>query len=475
MNSNLSVVLVHRNDHERGQISAALAATSGVTVAGERTDLRAGLALAHQVTPAILVLELTSPVDETLNAAAQYRMEHPDVAIFLMSDQFDPDTLLRALRAGAQEVLRRPLDRAALTAAVERVAALNARKAGTGAGRTVYTVFSNKGGSGVSTIAANLAVCLHVAGAETVLADLDPQAGDAAFLLGLSPARSLADVIAAQRIESADVQDALARHASGLAVLAQPEQPDRLEGFSAAPVGQVLDCLAHTHDAVVVDAPHAFTDVTLEIFDRSSVILLVVEQNMASVRAARRALEILDRLNILAVPGRVRLVVNRANDRDVISLRQLEETLGVPVYFKIASDYSAASKATSMGQALCDEFKDSRASKDLVKLARELRTPVAPREPAAANGHPNGHANGHANGPAEAGGNGAAQVAASGNGNGNGKHHGRKNGKHAKSNGKHHGQVQGNGNGNGNGDGAPAEVAAPVRRGFWPFAKGKSE
>src|SRR5439155_2318734 len=60
MTTPLSVVLIHRNDVERAQLRGALEALPGVEIAGERADLRAGVALAHQAHPAILVLELAS-------------------------------------------------------------------------------------------------------------------------------------------------------------------------------------------------------------------------------------------------------------------------------------------------------------------------------------------------------------------------------------------------------------------------------
>ena len=128
----LTVVLVHRDDYERGQLRLALEALTGVQIAGERNDMRAGLALASQVRPHILILDIAHPVEDTLNAASQYKLDHPDCAIFLATEVFDPDTLLRALRAGAQEVLRRPLDRGALREAVERVSRATAKTSGGG-------------------------------------------------------------------------------------------------------------------------------------------------------------------------------------------------------------------------------------------------------------------------------------------------------------------------------------------------------
>jgi pilus assembly protein CpaE len=306
-------------------------------------------------------------------------MEHPEVAIFLVSDSFDPETLLRALRAGAQEVLKRPLDRSTLSAAVERVAQLNARKQGGVSARTVLTVFSPKGGAGATTLATNLAVCLRRATArEVALVDFDHQSGDAAFILGLSPVRSLADVLASPNLDSASVQDVLAKHESGLRVLAQPEQLDRVDPVSAPQTGAVLDILTHTFEIVVADVPHTLSDVTLEVLDRSSAILLVAEQTMPSVRAARRALEIFHRLNYLAMPERVRLIVNRSSEKEPVTLAQLQETLGMEAFARIASDHETVSRSVSLGRPLCDEAPDTRPARDIAALARSLVPVEAP-------------------------------------------------------------------------------------------------
>jgi len=373
MNQTTTVVLVHRDDYERGQLRMALEGLSGVQISGERSDLRAGIALGHQVRPTILIMELGHPVEDGLNAASQFKLEHPDCAIFLVTDVFDPDTLLRALRAGAQEVLRRPLDRGALREAIERVQRQAQKKSGGGSSKGVITVFSNKGGAGVSTIATNLAISLkRMTGREVALADFDIHSGDAAFMLGLSPTRSLGDVLASQKIDSASVHDALIKHDSGLFVLSQPELLDQVEGATAGQIGGVLEILSSTFDLVVVDCPHVFNDVTLEIFDRTSTILLICEPSIPSVRAARRSLEIFHKLNFMVSPDRVRLVVNRRSDQSAIALPQMEETLGMPVFGSVTNDWAAVSMAINVGKPLCGGHTDSRAGRDITALSRKL-------------------------------------------------------------------------------------------------------
>jgi pilus assembly protein CpaE len=377
----LTVVLVHRNDIERAQIRQALEAIAGVQIGGERNDLRAGMALAHQVRPDILLLELSGSGDDTLTAASQYRLENPDVAIFVSSDALSPETLMRAMRAGASEVLRRPLDRPALTEAVERVAQLKARKMGGGLQRTVVTVFSNKGGVGVSTIATNLALSLRrQTRREVALADLDYQSGDVASILGLATARSIGDLIGKDRFDSAVVQGVMAKHASGVMVLPQPEQIDQADGLTAHQAGSILETLGSTYEIVVVDAPHLINDIALEIFDRSSQILLVAELSLPSVRAARRSLDIFGKLNYLAVPDRVRVLINRRTDKGAILPAQVEEALGVPISFSVTNDYAAVSESINLGRPLCAGEPSSRAGRDLDAIALQL-VPVEGNQP----------------------------------------------------------------------------------------------
>src|SRR5262245_26160188 len=169
-------------------------------------------------------------------------------------------------------------------------------------------------------------------GREVALADLDLQTGDAAFMMGLTPTRSLSDVLAAPRIDSASVQDALMKHGSGLYVLGQPEQLDRVDNVTPAQVGSVLEIMASMFDIVVVDCAHVFNDLTLEVFDRTSSILLMCEPSIPSVRAARRTLEIFQKLNFMVSTDRVRLILNRLSEQSAISVAQLEETLGMQVF-----------------------------------------------------------------------------------------------------------------------------------------------
>jgi len=377
----VTVLLILEDEANRRGTRAAIEGLPGIEIVGERGELRSGLLLARQLRPRIVLLDIPDGYEEALSAAGNFKMDSPDVALFLMSNTLDPQVLLKAIRAGAQEVLKKPLDRALLQEAVERVSRSSlARSAGETRARSIISVFGPKGGVGASTIATNLAVSMRVQfDLSTVLADFDHASGDAAHLLGLKADRSIADLVRSPRIDSPTVHMNLLHHRSGVSVLAQPEDLNKLEIVSPAQAGGTVDALSASFEVVIIDSPHSFDEVSLELFDRSTSILIVLELSVPGIRAARRALDVFERLHYTDVPDRVKLVVNRySRNRGLISLDQLFEAIQVRAYHTIENDYQRVFTSVNAGRPLCLDDPDSAAARDISALAGKLVNRDAP-------------------------------------------------------------------------------------------------
>jgi pilus assembly protein CpaE len=378
----ISLLLILNDEKDRQSTRAALEGLPGVEVLGERSELRSGLLLARQLRPRIVLLDLPdASYEDALGAAGSFKLDSPDIALFLMSNTLDPHVLLKAIRAGAQEVLKKPLDKVLLQEAVERVSRSGAaRSAGETRARSIITVFGPKGGVGTSTIAANLAVSFKAHfGMTAALADFDHASGDAANLLGLKAEHSIADLVRAPRIDSPTVHMNLLHHRSGTSVLAQPEDLNKLEIVSPAQAGGMVDALSSSFEVVVIDAPHTFDEVSLELFDRSTSILVVLELSVPGIRAARRALDVFERLHYTVVPDRVKLIVNRySRSRALISLDQLAEALQNRAYHTIENDYQRIFTSVNAGRPLCLDDPDAPAARDITALAGKLVHREAP-------------------------------------------------------------------------------------------------
>jgi len=380
----ITVLLILGDGKVRDGTRAALEGLPGVEVVGERSELRSGLLLARQLRPRIVLLDLPDAYEEALGAAGSFKLDAPDIALFLLSNSLDPQVLLKAIRSGAQEVLKKPLDKVHLQEAVERVSRSGAaRSAGETRARSIITVFGPKGGVGTSTIAANLAVTLKTHfGVTAALADFDHASGDAANLLGLKAEHSIADLVRAPRIDSPTVHMNLLHHHSGTAVLAQPEDLNNLEIVSPAQAGGAVDALSSSFEVVIIDAPHTFDEVSLELFDRSTSILVVLELSVPGIRAARRALDVFERLHYTMVPERVKLVVNRySRSRALISLDQLAEALQTRAYHTVENDYQRIFTSVNSGRPLCLDDPDAPAARDIIALAGKLINREVPEAP----------------------------------------------------------------------------------------------
>jgi pilus assembly protein CpaE len=382
----MTTLLILEDESTRSSTLSMMRGIAGVELVGERHELRSGLLLARQKGARLVVLDLPKDYEESLQAAAQFKQDSPDTALFLVGGSLDPQFLLKAIRAGASEVLKKPLDRAILQEAIERVSRSGAARSASGSrARSIITVFTTKGGVGSTTLSANLAVSLKAQyGVETVLADFETQAGGSAHVLGLKADRSINDLLRAPRLDSAALSMNLLRHQSGLAVLAQPEELTQAEPLSAAQAGEIVDVLSSAFDCVVLDCPHAFEEISLELLDRSTTILMVVELSIPSIRATRRALEVLEHLRFTEIQSRVQLVVNRySGARGFITLDQLYEAVGMRASHTVHNDYRRVFASVNAGRAICLEDPDSPAAKDITAMAGRLigrDTPATPVE-----------------------------------------------------------------------------------------------
>lgn len=372
MSAQFSAVVIDTDDSSRNSLVTQLRSMPGVKVEADAGDLQLGMKLARQVRPTLLVLQ-AQPLDEALAAAERFHLEHPATAIFILSSDTTPNTILRAMRAGAKEYLGHPVPNVEFAAAVNKLLKQTDRSGG-GRGK-VIAVFSNKGGVGTTSVSANLAVALaRVSGKEVALADLDLQAGDVSIFMNARPVKTIADVCSGGSgvIDSAQITGALVKHSSGVYVLAGPERPEQTEAVKPAKVSEILTTMRESFPFVVVDNGHGFSDVNLEVFDQADEILVVVLLNLPSIRAAQRCLDVFRQLNYLRDTEKVRLVVNRYLPQKDIGVEQLEEALHYPVFWRIPNDYANMSDAINAGMPVSEIDPEADVTKSFDQLASEL-------------------------------------------------------------------------------------------------------
>jgi pilus assembly protein CpaE len=350
-----------------------------------RTDPQSA---AHQIAAkgaAVLVLGPGMPASFGLALAETIDVHYPDICVVLVAK---PTTKLweRALRAGVREVIapeaddpevRESIARANAAAARRQagnVAAVNREAAPRG---RVITVLSPKGGAGKTTVATNLAMKLaHAAPHKVVIIDLDLQFGDVASALALGPQATMADAARADvRLDSTALKVFLEPHPSGFYALLAPHFPAEADEVTSATVGHVIDVLAAEFAYIVVDTAAGIDEYALAAIERSDDLVMVCVTDVPSVRALRKAIDVLDLLGMTR--AKRHLVLNRSDDRVGLSARDVEATLGHPVDVSVPTSRDIQI-AINQGAPIVEAQPRSPAARALSELAQRFVENPAP-------------------------------------------------------------------------------------------------
>jgi len=283
-----------------------------------------------------------------LNVAEKLRLERPEVGVVLMRRRLDLTVLSHSLRSGVREVVSAD-DLEALMEGCHRSLELSQRLTGhgesasAGAGR-VITVFSAKGGVGKTTVSTNVAGELASDGSRVLLVDLDLAFGDVAICLGVSPDRSMTDVVAMSgHLDQQGLNSVVVRHDSGLDVVCAPSSPAEADHIPAATVTELLKVAKGLYDYVVVDTPPAFDEHVLAAFDMSDVSILLATLDVPAVKNLRLTLDTLD---LLGHPRDSWVVVlNRANSKVGLTIEDVAVALHRPIAVQIVSSVSVPAAA----------------------------------------------------------------------------------------------------------------------------------
>ncbi|HET9553275.1 MAG TPA: pilus assembly protein CpaE [Anaeromyxobacteraceae bacterium] len=329
------------------------------------TDWRSALASLAKARPGVAVVGL--PQADGAEALELVReLSGRGTPVVAHSARKDPDVILSAMRAGAREFF--------VTGEEQQVArAVQGLLESSGELRlaTVTAVLPAKGGLGATVLATHLAGALARRGQRVCLGDLDLELGDVLTFLDMAGSYSLADVAAnARRLDRELLDASVPRHGSGVWVLSQSEKVHDADRLGVDGTTQVLRFLRHHYDHLVLDGLRDFGDITLAALDLADRILLVVTQEVPSVRNAQRCAGLLQQLGYGG--KRITVVVNRYAKGSNITVPVIEETLKLPVQATVGNDFQGLSRAINRGVLLWDEAPRSVVARDVDALAEAL-------------------------------------------------------------------------------------------------------
>ena len=368
--SGLRVQLVGHGDEHRTEVRDALAALGDPVLNIEEVepDPEATLEAACDVT--MVVFNGNDELSLSyLNARAGLM---PRPALFALLHDRSPDLMKRVLRAGADELLFLPLDPGDATRALLKISESRRREEVHVGGGTVVSLVSLIGGTGVTSLAANLALALRYAFDKRVaVVDLDLQTGGLSVFLNLEPERTIMALAEGTRkLDSIQLESALSKHASGIYLLAAPKKIEDSELVTDTTVGATLDLMRQLFDFVIVDCGTHIDSNTVVAWERSSHLFYVLDQSIGAARCAWRFVDLVGRLGLTGVQPN--FILSRYVAGHPITEEQLSHTLAQEIYMRIPRDEKILERVQLSAQDLWQVAPNSPLAKSVEDLARRL-------------------------------------------------------------------------------------------------------
>lgn len=372
------VLVVDQDLNTRAETEKALRA-AGFVVAGACGYGREALAAAQEAQADAVLVRVEESTPRALQTAESLVSASPETPVIVYSTAPDAASVRRAMLCGARDYLLTPVRPDDLARSIYTVLEQEERRrmrqvgqlAGAPTYGTVITVFGAKGGVGKTTLSTNLAAALaRQTGQAVVIADLDTSFGDVPVFLEVSPERTLVDLCRnLDVVGRQNIDDYLVAHGSGVMVLVGPPTPSDWVSITPSQVRRVVQLLAETHDYVVLDLPGAFNEVVAAALEAASLVLVVTNLDVASIKDTLVALEL---LRAWSYPEeRLKLAVNHSSATNGVGPGDLGQALAREIFWQIPYDRSAVI-AHQIGQPVVISRPSSRMAQSIIELANVL-------------------------------------------------------------------------------------------------------
>jgi pilus assembly protein CpaE len=349
--AHISAVITTTDQEFRAQVTRLLRG-NGLGVADERH-------LGASAAPELAIADIRGGASSVQWALERLRAQWPATVIIAVAGTSDPEQILLAMRAGANEFMAWPTQpvqdaalqdsfRTALGRATDRVRATRGDRR---VGRTL-AFFGAKGGAGTTTLAVNTAIELaRTSKRPTLIVDLHQFLGEVALFLGVRPRFTVIDALDnLHRLDAEFMKELVAKHKSGLDMLAGAEQVDRPGPQDAPALEQLLQVLGRTYEFIILDAGRATGSCADVAVFAADTIYIVANPDVPSTRNTQRLVERMVQMG--ADRDRLRVLLNRTSEQHMINPKQIESALGHPIEQAFASDYGTVSAALNAGVPL---------------------------------------------------------------------------------------------------------------------------
>ncbi len=368
----LKVFVISSNKETRYKLKAVLE-TPDIAIVGYGDAIPASAQKAYGLAPGVVALCYES--ETVFDLAERIYQNVPGCSIVLVAERLTIQLIRKAQSCGIGMCVSLEEEPEVILDTIRRAGALGHTRA-TSSGATVggesrvVSVFSPKGGTGKTTVAVNIAYALAASGKKAAIIDLSLDCACVTLFLDMQAKDTVAELSQERgNLTMEALRSYMVQHYSGLSVLAGPNSPEDGEFVQSAVIEAAISVMRPFFDCIVIDLPANFDEHTLTAIENSDAVLVVLQPDIASVKAAHTTMTI---LNSLRMADKAKIVLNKYAKRSFLGPKDVKKALGCEPDYLLPLDGETADKCQCIGRPIVAEASRTPLARQLRTIAQEV-------------------------------------------------------------------------------------------------------
>lgn len=229
----------------------------------------------------------------------------------------------------------------------------------------IITFASSKGGTGKTSIVANLGVAMAQLGHRVVILDVDIAMADLGLMLGLEGQKTTLHEVLAGDVK---LSKAISEGPQGVKVVPSGISLNGMQKVKLERLRKVVMELAKRSKFLLIDAPSGLDQDAITALRMAQEVVLVTTPDIASLSNTLKTKIIAERLGVKPIG----VVITRATDKRIdLSGYEISSMLELPVLVSIPEDPEVR-RSAAFGEPVVTRSSRSPAAQEFKKLASTL-------------------------------------------------------------------------------------------------------
>ncbi len=308
-----------------------------------------------------ILLDLSLPDSHGIKTIESLRIVAPSIPVIVMTGLSDETIGLNAVQKGAQDYLvKGKVDAfrlvSSITFSIERQKSFVEKDKVERPKAQIITLTSYKGGTGVSSIAVNLAYTLAtIVKKKVLLIDAAGFANHISILLNLRPKCNLADICKqGKELDKQFLDTAFSTLGDNLSIICGLLKTSDFYDINPSLIKSLLEIVSYEFDFIIIDTKAGLLDeLNMLAIQQADMLFIVSTTELLAMRDTKFYISALQEFGI--PEEKIKFILNRDDlDVGILDKKLAQKKIDIPIYSSLPNDWQLSVKASNYGKPILD-------------------------------------------------------------------------------------------------------------------------